>query len=77
MAVLYKRKSDQKLVIIKEINLKEMTKDQRNLAINEGFCTFEDSIYYRMIFQRTFSKFWNIQTLFVTCQTLKLILIFT
>ena len=37
MAVLYKRKSDQKLVIIKEINLKEMTKDQRNLAINEGF----------------------------------------
>ena len=36
MAVLYKRKSDQKLVIIKEINLKEMTKDQRNLAINEG-----------------------------------------
>ena len=75
MAVLYKRKSDQKLVIIKEINLKEMTKDQRNLAINEG--TFEDSIFYRMIFQRTFSKFWNIQTLFVTCQTLKLILIFT
>ena len=45
MAVLYKRKSDQKLVIIKEINLKEMTKDQRNLAINEGFCTFEDSIF--------------------------------
>ena len=37
MAVLYKRKSDQKLVIIKEINLKEMTKDQRNLAVNEGF----------------------------------------
>ena len=37
VAVLYKRKSDQKLVIIKEINLKEMTKDQRNLAINEGF----------------------------------------
>ena len=44
MAVLYKRKSDQKLVIIKEINLKEMTKDQRNLAVNEGF--FLDNVEF-------------------------------
>ena len=36
MAVLYRRKADQKLVIIKEINTAEMSKDQRTMAINEA-----------------------------------------
>ena len=40
MAVLYRRKADQKLVIIKEINTTEMSKEQRTMAMNEGILKY-------------------------------------
>lgn len=39
MAVLYRRKDDDSLVILKEINMLELTTQERQLALNE-VCKF-------------------------------------
>ncbi len=44
-AVLYRKKDDDSLVVLKEVNLLDLTKAERTLALNEVLVEMTDTVY--------------------------------